>query len=320
MFLNFPQIGLKSIRFFSSTPENKRFFMASSTAASSPPAVDQTPAGEFLSFVDASVSPFHAVEEAAARLTAAGWQRISEASPWALQAGGRYFYTRNSSTLCAFAVGSQFSAGNGFHMVGAHTDSPVLRLKPKTNVVSQGYLQLGVQCYGGGLWRTWFDRDLSVAGRLVCRAAGGGLEQHLVRVDEPILRIPSLAIHLRPPEELNNETHLAPVLATLVKEQLSDGLPHHQGFLSAVAAASTAPVDVGAIVDFELCLYDTQPSAIGGLRKEFVFAPRLDNLMSSFCSLRALIETSSSAEVLAEEPNVRACLLFDNEEDRKSVV
>jgi aspartyl aminopeptidase len=274
---------------------------------------------DFLRYVNASMSPFHAVAESARRLQSAGFEKLSEASPWHLQPGHKYFYTRNDSTIVAFAVGAKFQAGHGFHMIGAHTDSPVLRLKPVTAINSAGYLQLGVQTYGGGLWRTWFDRDLSVAGRVVY-GTHGKLQSQLICIPEPIVRIPSLAIHLRPPEEVNNESHLAPILASQVKDQLSkDGEPHHQSFLKLLAERLgrdlqfLTPLDPAEIVDFELSLYDTQPAAIGGLHREFIFSPRLDNLMSSFCALHAIINSSTAAS-LAEEENVRVCLLFDNEE------
>jgi len=205
-------------------------------------------------------------------------------------------------------------------MIGAHTDSPCLRLKPRTASKAHGFQRVAVQTYGGGLWNTWFDRDLSVAGRLIYRnATTGSLEQFLLRVAQPILRVPSLAIHLRPPADINNEDHVVPILATAVRDQLdtadaAEG-KHHPSFLNLLArtlneANPTREFDPASIVDFELCLYDTQPSAIGGLHREFVFSPRLDNLMSSYCALEAIIGSKG----LDVESNVRVCMLFDNEE------
>lgn len=295
-------------------------------ASTSSTIIDQTFAQKFLSFVDASPSPYHAVETSRERLVNAGFERLSEHDEWQLKKGGKYYFTRNSSTIVAFTVGEKYVAGNGFHMIGAHTDSPCLRLKPRTAAKAHGFHRLAVQTYGGGLWNTWFDRDLSVAGRLIYRnATTGSLEQFLLRVQQPILRVPSLAIHLRPPAEINNEDHVVPILATAVRDQLDDSAAtatassddgkHYPSFLKLLAstlheAHPSRDFDPAAIVDFELCLYDTQPSAIGGLHREFVFSPRLDNLMSSYCALEAIIGSTG----LESESNVRVCMLFDNEE------
>ena len=104
-------------------------------------------------------------------LTEAGFTRLSERDEWALKPGGRYFFTRNMSSIVAFAVGEKYEPGNGFNIIGAHTDSPCPKLKPVSAVKKGGFLGVGVQTYGGGLWHTWFDRDLSVAGRVLLRKA-----------------------------------------------------------------------------------------------------------------------------------------------------
>jgi aspartyl aminopeptidase len=171
-------------------------------------------------------------EEAAARLTAAGFTRLSERDAWALTPGGRYFFTRAASTLVAFAVGGAWVEGSGVHMVGAHTDSPCLKLKPISSSTRSGYAMVGVEPYGGGLWTTWFDRDLTVAGRVLLRgksgSGGGGeggaappapLTHRLVALPDPVLRIPMLAIHLQREYsesgfKPNKQQHLAPILAT----------------------------------------------------------------------------------------------------------
>jgi aspartyl aminopeptidase len=121
-------------------------------------------ASQLIDFINASWTPWHAVEEASKRLLAAGFEHISEAAEWSLKPGGRYFFTRNMSTVVAFAVGEKYQPGNGFYMVGAHTDSPCLKLKPVSKSSRAGCLMVNVETYGGGLWYTWFDRDLGVAG------------------------------------------------------------------------------------------------------------------------------------------------------------
>ncbi len=158
-----------------------------------------------------------------------GFSRISETSEAdfeALAPNGKYYFTRNQSTIFAFVVGGAWRPGNGVSIVAAHTDSPVFRLKPKSKVQKHGFVQVGVECYGGGLWYTWFDRDLSVAGRVIVATDDGKFESRLVRIDRPLLKIPSLAIHLNRAVndegfKINKETHTVPILATVEKALLA---------------------------------------------------------------------------------------------------
>nr|CAB3500787.1 unnamed protein product [Digitaria exilis] len=191
---------------------------------------------DLVDFLNASPTAFHAVDEAKLRLKAAGFTQLSEREEWAgLEPGRKYFFTRNHSTIVAFAIGAKYVAGNGFHIIGAHTDSPCLKLKPVSKVTKGGYLEVGVQTYGGGLWYTWFDRDLTVAGRVIIREKrdGGVSYTHkLVRVQEPILRIPTLAIHLdrtisSEGLKINNQNHLIPVLATSIKALIDSTSTEH---------------------------------------------------------------------------------------------
>jgi len=245
-----------------------------------------------------------------------GFEEIQEDVKWNLKAGGKYFYSRNQSCLVAFTIGNNFVPGNGFNLISAHTDSPCFKLKPCTNSQSQGFNQIGVSTYGGGLWHTWFDRDLTVAGRVIV-TKGDGLESHLVDIDRPIMRIPTLAIHLSDRTadgfKFNNETHLRPVIETVIKSQITTNSndPHNKSFLQLLAhSINVKPED---ILNFELSLCDCQPAAIGGINNEFIYSARLDNLMHCFTSITSLAETSS-AESLSKEQNIRAILLFDNEE------
>lgn len=149
-----------------------------------------------MDYLNESWTQFHATAEAKQQLLAAGFHLLNENDEWDLKPGGRYFFTRNMSSLVAFAIGEKYSIGNGFHIIAAHTDSPCLKLKPNSASSKSGYLMVNVQTYGGGLWHTWFDRDLSVAGRVIIRANNGCFLHKLVKIKRPILRVPTLAIHL----------------------------------------------------------------------------------------------------------------------------
>ncbi|KAG5537147.1 hypothetical protein RHGRI_024547 [Rhododendron griersonianum] len=301
-------------------------------------------AADLVEFLNASPTAFHAVDEAKKRLRSAGYEQVSEREDWSLEAGKKYFFTRNHSTIVAFAIGKKYVAGNGFHIIGAHTDSPCLKLKPVSKVLKGGYLEVGVQAYGGGLWHTWFDRDLTIAGRMIIREgkdSGVSYSHQLVRIGEPIMRIPTLAIHLDRGTDgfkVNTQSHLLPVLATSVKAELNkvvsengpvesgssvdgknaneistaDNQKHHSLLLQLLAAEVGCKPD--DICDFELQACDTQPSIIAGAAKEFIFSGRLDNLCMSFCSLQALIDATSSESSLEDETGVRMVALFDHEE------
>jgi len=224
--------------------------------------------------------------------------------------------------------------------VATHVDSPNLRIRPVSKKTKSGYLQVGVETYGGGIWHSWLDRDLSIAGRVITADKNGGFAAKLIKIDRPLIKIPSLAIHLdRKVNEalvFNQETEMVPILG-LVETQLnstpddeedksekpaksneSEPLAsdiqgnHHPALLSLLA--SELSVEATQIHDFELQLYDTQPSCLGGLNDEFIFSPRLDNLVSSFCAVEALAESASSEAFETLEGNVNCIALFNHEE------
>ena len=174
-------------------------------------------------FVNSCPSPFHAVATCETWLHSEGFERIRESEDWRskLKKGGKYYFTRNHSTVVAFAVGEQYEVGNGFNIIAAHTDSPCLKVKPVSRVEKEGFLQLGVSTYGGGLWHTWFDRDLSIGGRVIVRNKNGSFDHRLVHLNRPVCRIPTLAIHLdrsvNDSFKFNNEDQLVPILASVTK-------------------------------------------------------------------------------------------------------
>jgi len=291
-------------------------------------------ATRFASFVDKSPTPYHVCREISERLVPAGFVRLSESQPWAdtVRQGGKYFYTRNSSTLVAFVVGGKFKAGSPFKIVGAHTDSPALKLKPISKRDAKGYVQVGLETYGGGLWHTWLDRDLGIAGRVVVKESDNHFHHHLVHIRKPLLRVPSLCIHLQSADEraalkINAEEHLTAVLA-LTSDQLNKSYPskpvdpavkdaaldsRHPSELL-ILLARELNVNPSSIVDLELTLADTQPPQIGGANNEFLFSPRLDNQMHCFTSTEALVMFSSNAEDLANDDCVSMVCVFDHEE------
>ena len=257
-------------------------------------------ARDLCAFLDRSPTPFHAAREAAARLAAAGFQELSERDAWSLAPGDRRYVIRGGSTLIAFVAGAESPATGGFRMIGAHTDSPNLRIKPNADVSKNGFQQLGADVYGGVLHSTWLDRDLSIAGRVLCRGASG-VEARLCDLVRPVARVPNLAIHLSRSVNkdglvLNEQKHLVPVVG-LGKE-------------AALRAALTRALEIeeGAILGYDLALYDTEKAAIGGLGGEFVFSARLDNLASCHAAVTALAAAGVAG------PATRLIALYDHEE------
>ncbi|MFT6916874.1 MAG: aspartyl aminopeptidase [Motiliproteus sp.] len=242
-----------------------------------------------LRFLQRSPTPFHATRELAEQLLAAGFEALDETLCWSLQAGGRYFVTRNDSSIIAFVLPMNADlAETGVRMVGAHTDSPCLKVKPTPERVKEGYFQLGVEVYGGALLNPWFDRDLSLAGRLSYLDPSGQLAHALIDFKEPVAVVPSLAIHLdRSANEehtINPQQHLPLVLSIASKESKPQ---LRQLLLEQLRRQGTTAEEV---LDFEICCYDTQPPALIGLHKEFIASARLDNLLSCFIGLQSLLQ------------------------------
>lgn len=255
-------------------------------------------ARELCSFIARSPTPFHAVLQMTQRLDAAGFVHLRDGESWSLQAGGRYYFTRNDSSLVALQLGSLSLAEHGLRLIGAHTDSPCLKVKPVPEVQKQGFLQLGVEVYGGALLNPWFDRDLSIAGRVSVLDGKGNLRSVLVDFREPVAFIPSLAIHLdrevNQKRSINQQTDLPPLLM-----QLADKTPgDFRALLRAQLLQDHPALDIATVLDYELCLYDTQAPALVGLRQEFVAGARLDNLLSCFAGLQALLSSSGQGSRL----------------------
>ena len=252
-------------------------------------------------YIAASPSPFHCVAETERRLVDRGFEKCSLLDLPAAMAPGSRMYVVDGGTIAAWIAGDRAPVQSGFRILGAHTDSPNLRLKPRAEYTREGYAQWGVEVYGGVLRHTWFDRDLGLSGRIVVRD-GEGHRLELVRVDEPVARIPNLAIHLNREVtakgfQVNAQKHFPPMV----------GLASEKGGLRELLATN-AGVSADEVLSWDVGLHDTQAPCVGGLRKEFIFAPRLDNQASCYTALEAILAVDGTPEATS------VMCLFDHEE------
>ncbi len=262
----------------------------------------QQHAQALLDYIDDSPSPWHAVHTSEKALSENGFSELIEGDVWSLQRNGRYYVKRDDSSIIAFTVAANDLAQDGFRLIGAHTDSPGLRIKPKPDNKQHGVNRLGVEVYGGALLATFTDRDLSLAGRVHINQ-NGKLASKLIHFKKPFLRLPNLAIHMNPKVntdglKLNKQTEL-PLLLSIASDQpaLVDLL------------AAELNVDASAISAWELHACDTQAGALYGLNEEFYANSQLDNLASCHAGLNALL---SDASLNSSQFNV--CAFFDHEE------
>jgi aspartyl aminopeptidase len=261
-------------------------------------------AQDLLHFIDASPSPWHAVSSIEQRLLAQGFTRLQEAERWKLAAGGNYYVVRGGASIIAFKLGQKSLEETGFRMIGAHTDSPGLRLKTHAAHSSDGLVRLGVEIYGGPILATFTDRDLSLAGRVNIRTANG-FETRLIKFDQALVRLPNLAIHMnREVNEqglkLNKQTELH-LLFGIAHEKLGA----REQFMAHLAAA--LGVRASEILTYELNVFDTQQGAFWGAEQEFIADSQLDNLASCHAALTALLATDKPAATAI-------CAFFDHEE------
>ncbi len=261
-------------------------------------------AENLLDFIDASPSPWHAVATCEEHLQAAGFSQLDETERWSLQAGDQRYVVRGGSAIIAFIVGRQPLTEAGLRLIGAHTDSPGLRIKPRPAEEAGGVVRLGVEVYGGPILATFADRDLSLAGRVNIRTADG-FATRLIRFADPLLRLPNLAIHMnREVNEnglkFNKQTEL-PLLLGIAE----DGEIAEMRFRRPIADA--LGVDPADLLTWELNAYDTQKGTLWGANREFIADSQLDNLASCHAALSALLA--------AGQPGATClCAFFDHEE------
>jgi len=258
-------------------------------------------AEDLASFIGASPSAFHAVSTVQERLAAKGFSALDEKTSWELKPGGRYYVKRNGSSLIAFVLGNGAVAESGFHIAGAHTDSPSFRIKKEGATVQGGILRMSVETYGGPILSTWLDRNLSLAGRIV--TVDGTV---LVDLKEPVAIIMNQAIHMNREMnkgiEYNKQTHLQAAFSLVDKDEKQTPAE----LFKALIAGKTA-LDVQSIVDMELFLYDVQKPVLAGMNGEFISSSRIDNL--AMC--HSLVESIGEGDL---QEHTSVAVFFDNEE------
>lgn len=264
---------------------------------------------DLCAFLDASPVNFLAVAEAVSRLRRAGFSELRMDAPWPpLAPGDRRYVLKNGSAVFAFIVGSAPVEEAAFHIISSHSDSPGFRVKPNAEILCDGdIVKLNTEVYGGPILYTWFDRPLSLAGRVIIRSDNPlQPESRLLRIDAPILTIPHLAIHfnraVNEGNPLSKQKDMLPVLGRVAPGE------SHKGLLRRIVAAA-CKVDEESILDFDLSLYDTTPATLGGLNAEFISSGRIDDLSMVHASLRALIDRANTPVAAT-----RVMAVFDNEE------
>lgn len=260
---------------------------------------------DLLQYLNDSPTAFHAVENAAKILRESGFRELKETEEWSLSKGGRYFVIKNQSCMIAFTVGDGNLAEQGFRIIGAHADSPCLKIKPGAcTVTSDGYIKVNVEIYGGVILSTWFDRPLALAGRLIVRE-GEVLRERLIRIDRPVLMIPNLCIHFHRNVNdncsYNKQTEMLPLLA-----MREEGMEKGDCLLDLIREETG--IEKEDILDHELFLYEYQKGILTGAKEEFISASRIDDLAMVYSGLRALTEAGDKGSPY------KMLAVFDNEE------
>jgi aspartyl aminopeptidase len=268
--------------------------------SSSPPRFDRGHTDDLMTFLADSPTPYHAVANAGERLEKAGFQKLDETAAWDGTSGGKYVI--RGGAIIAWYVPEGAGPHTPFRIIGAHTDSPNLRVKPQPDMGAHGWRQVAVETYGGTLLNTWLDRDLGLSGRLTLRDGS----HRLVSVDRPLLRVPQLAIHLdRQVNEglkLDRQRHMQPIWG------LGDDV--HEGDLIRFVA-DEAEVPAADVAGWDLMVHALEAPAYLGRDRELLTGPRMDNLLSVHAGVAALgaVSTAGDPEFI---PVLAA---FDHEEN-----
>jgi aminopeptidase I len=284
----------------------------------------------FCDFLKKNPTVFHTVDQFAKELEDAGFKHISARDAWKLEKGGKYYTTRNGSSLISFTVGDKYEAGNGAAVIAGHIDALTTRLKPVSEMSTKvGYVQMGVSPYAGALNSTWWDRDLGIAGRVLVKE-GGKIVQKLVKLDWPIARIPTLAPHFGAVANgpFNKETQMVPIIGldnSDVTQAVEDGwktstLGGQNSFASTQPERLVKAIskelgisDYSSIVNWELELYDVQPATLGGLEKDLLYAGRIDDKICSWAALQGLLNDTANSGT-KDSSILKVTAFFDDEE------
>lgn len=257
-----------------------------------------------IDFIDASPTMFHATASCKKLLEENNFTFLNNAAPWTLKQGGKYYTTLNDSCLIAFCVNSTHVEEEGFKIIGTHSDVPGFRIKPNAQMQTENYIKLNTEGYGGAILSSWFDRPLSVAGRVALKSENLLRPQtRLVDLNRPLLIIPNLAIHMN--REVNNGVKMNKQKDTLPILTYSNEKVSEKIMLDLLADA--LKVEVSEILDADLYLYPYEKSMCVGLNEEFISAPRLDDLSMTYSGLYALLNNSS-------QKGVSMFVCYDNEE------
>lgn len=261
---------------------------------------------ELIDFLYDSPTAFHAVDNIKDILSNEGFKELDSKKRWNLKKGGKYYVTTNDSAIIAFCMGSGKPQEEGFKIIGAHNDAPGFKVKPMPEMTSEGsYFKLNTEVYGGPILNTWYDRPLSIAGRVVLRSENPLYPvTRLVNINKPLMIIPNLAIHMN--RDVNNGMKINPQVDTLPLVSMINSEFEKDNYLVKIIAGQLN-VDMNEIIDFDLYLYEYEKGSIIGLNEEFISSSRIDDLELVYAGLKAMISTESFKGV-----NVLAC--FDNEE------
>lgn len=263
-------------------------------------------AEKLINFIHESPSSYHAVKSIKNILGKKGYEELDEGERWEIRKGEKYYVTRNDSALIAFNLGSGIIAKKGFKIIGAHTDSPCFRIKPDSEIVTEGkYIKLNTEVYGGPILSTWMDRPLSLAGRVIIKNDRIlSPETTLINIKRPIMIIPNVAIHLNRTVnkgmELNRQVDMLPLLSLVTNALEKENL-----LIKIIS--KELKIEEEDILDFDLFLYEYEKGRIIGLNNEFISSSRLDDLEMIHAGVAALVNANT-----VEATNVLAC--FDNEE------
>lgn len=261
---------------------------------------------DLMSFMDSSVINFYAVKTIRERLEANGFTHLNAADKWLLEPGGKYYVVKNSSAIFAFIVGEGDTTA-GYKIISAHSDSPCFRIKPNPEMVSDGgMMKLNTEVYGGPILYTWFDRPLSIAGRVILRTNDPlNPETRLVKFNRPLMTIPHLAIHfnraVNEGNPLSRQKDMLPIIGAI------NNIAEKDGYILRLVAGELG-VKPSDIIDFDLSLYDTSKACLVGVNEEFITSGRLDDLSMVHAAMTALLESKQGCKM------TRVMAIFDNEE------